>query len=168
MKLLGVDPDMSGGLALVSHPDRNVLAIRRMPILSPRPPLMDPARIDPTGFSVLVDEARSLGAEFVVLERAVVRPQKGKTGPVMQQGIDRTHQNFGAIRAICELAFTPSRVMLASPSAWKKALGLSSDKAESRAMAIDFYPDHETLLKKVKNTGLAEALLLTEWGRDQF
>jgi ribosomal protein L35AE/L33A len=169
MKLIGIDPDMGGGLALVDLPDRKVLRLERMPLTEKKPPLNARRRVHPEALWKVLVDMRSSGAEYVILEAPVVKPQIGKGGKqVMQGGIDRTHQNFGAIRALCELAFTGSRVMLATPSVWKKALGLTSDKELSRSMACQLYPGHEQLLRMTKNTGIAEALLLAEWGLGEF
>lgn len=168
MKLLGIDPDLNGGIALVQHPERAILSARFMPIRGKKPPLNEPLRVDAESLYLLIIEYRRLGAQYVVLERAVVRAQVGAKGkPAMQAGVDRTHQNFGAIRAICELAFTPSRVILAAPSVWKRAMGLDSDKAKSRHKAAELYPSHTQVFSAAKSAGLAEAVLLTEWGLSQ-
>lgn len=166
---LGIDPDMSGGLVAAEQPHRRIVWAAPMPVLKKRVPVVPEARIDPEALYSLLLTARKEGAQMVVLERAVVRPQVGAGGKMtMQGGIHRTHQNFGAIRAICELAFTRSRVMLANPSDWKSAMGLSSDKTKSRTMAVERYPSHTQLLSMVKNTGLAEAVLMTEWAYAKF
>jgi hypothetical protein len=168
MRVLGVDPDLSGGLVLVDFPAQTIEDIVRMPCTEKKPPLNAPARVHVERLWTALLGTRRLGAEYVVLERALVMQQQTPKGPKMMGSVDRTHQNFGAIRALCELAFTPSRVMIANPSVWKKALGLTSDKGLSRDMACSIFPDHEKLFCRVKNTGLAEAALLAVWGKDKF
>lgn len=82
----------------------------------------------------------------------------------MTGGIDTTHQTYGAIRALAELAYGPNRVIIARPSVWKKQMKIGSDKDKARALALENYPSHEKVLKLKKATGIAEAMLLTEWG----
>lgn len=160
---------MRGGFVTVRYPERKIIDVCRMPVYEKKPPLNEPARVNPELLWKALEATKRIGTAYVVVERPVVKPQIGKGGKqVMQGGIDRTHQNFGCIRALCELAFTRSRVMIASPSVWKKAMGLSSNKKESNAMAIDLFPTHKQLFGMAKNTGLAEAALMAEWGRDKF
>jgi hypothetical protein len=56
-------------------------------------------------------------------------------------------------------------VHLVRPRLWKDKLGLSSDKNESLEMAREVYPDAEELLRRQKDDGRAEALLLVEYAR---
>lgn len=167
--LCGIDPDLSGGGITVTYPERKIIDAFRMPVYAKKPPLNEPARVNPELLHKALIGARRVGCEYVVIERPVVKPQIGKGGKqVMQGGIDRTHQNFGAIRAVSELAFTKSRVRIVNPSVWKKEMGLSSDKPLSREMAIDLFPSHKALFRMAKNTGLAEAALIAEWGKSKF
>lgn len=154
---LGIDPDMRGGLAVIDQPSREVYLVRRMPVREKSKVLNQPARIDARGLWNDLVEARRVGATYVILEQPGFFAGNEK-------GVDRKHQNFGCIRGLCELAFTPSRVILAPPSVWKKAVGVSSDKVECRAKACELFPSHVSLLKMTKNTGIAEAALMTEWG----
>jgi len=162
MRLCGIDPDMKGGMVAIDTEASKVLDVGYMPLTWCRPPLNEPARVDPILLWTYLVGARRLGVDYVILERALVMQQSGGK---MMGGVDRTHQNFGAIRALCELAFTPSRVIIANPSVWKKAMGLTSDKQLSRDMACNLIPTHTNLFKLVKNTGLAEAALMALWGK---
>lgn len=98
----------------------------------------------------------------------MVKPQKSSKGEAMTGSVDLIHQNYGGLRAICELAFHRSRVVDAWPSVWKKDMGLTSEKALSRDIAVQLYPGHSALLSMTKNTGIAEAILLAEWGHGKL
>ena len=165
MRVLGVDPDMKGGLVLVDVAEMKIIDIARMPLTVKRPPLNEPVRVNPELLWKSLLGVRRLDAQYVILERALVRVQNGGQ---MTGGIDRTHQNFGAIWSLCELAFTPSRVIIANPSSWKKAMGLSSDKKQSNTMAAKLFPSHAKPFGMAKNTGLAEAALMAVWGNRKF
>ena len=161
-KLVGIDPDLKGGIVMVAYPDREVMVAVSMPVTKKKPPLNEPVRVDPVRVWEHLQRCKRDGAEAVILERALVMAQGNNK---MMGSVDRVHQNFGMLWGLCELAFTPSRVIIANPSVWKKAMGLSSDKKLSRDKACALLPTHAKLFGMVKNTGLAEAMLLAEWGR---
>lgn len=163
MIIVGIDPDQSGGIVVADPDTHNLIAIHRMPLFTH--PVTGKVRIDATAVYHLLLAAAGSGASYAVLEQAVVKPQKSAKGPAMTGSVDKIHQNYGALRALCELAFTRPRVIVAWPSTWKKEMGLSSDKELSRAKASELYPTHSKLFGMTKNTGLAESLLLVHWGR---
>lgn len=73
----------------------------------------------------------------------------------------------GAIEAVCSLtAATP--VMYVTPREWKKHFGLSANKADSVVMAKMLWPEAKDKLKRVKDHGRAEALLIAEFWRQQM
>jgi hypothetical protein len=55
------------------------------------------------------------------------------------------------------------RLYGATPSQWKRAMGLSPDKEHSRAAAISQWPRHAELFKLKKHHDRAEAALLALW-----
>jgi crossover junction endodeoxyribonuclease RuvC len=67
----------------------------------------------------------------------------------------------GVIEAVCELTRYP--VHFVSPQAWKKYWGLSSNKDESLDVARMMWP--EAPLKRKKDHGVAEALLIADYWR---
>ena len=83
-----------------------------------------------------------------------------------KQGVSSTFKfgmSFGSAITIIERF---SKVVhMVTPQQWKKDMKLSSDKAESLAMARDLWP--LAPLHRVKDNGRAEALLLAEWYRRQ-
>jgi crossover junction endodeoxyribonuclease RuvC len=91
---------------------------------------------------------------MVALEKVASRPAQGVVS-VFKFGMA-----YGAAIAICERLGNWSTV---TPQAWKKALGLSKDKAESLELARNLWPDAP--LSRVKDNGRAEALLIAEWLR---
>lgn len=164
MIILGIDPDLSGALAVIDTARHEILMLHRMPIWEP--PTGGHRGLDVREAWTLIQEAKSTHkAAAVALEAAIVKPQAGKNGgQAMMGSVGRTHQTYGALRALCELTFGRPGVVHAWPSSWKRDMGLSSDKAESRIMACNAYPNHHKVFSKVKNTGMAEAVLLGEWG----
>lgn len=161
MIIVGIDPDLNGGIAVIDTWARAIIRLDRMPVFEP--PVSGSRRVDAHEVYDLLKSARLEGAEYVAIEAALVKPQKSAGGDKMMGSVHTVHQNFGALRALCEVLFTRSRVLEAWPSSWKKQMGLTSDKALSLDLAAQFYPSHAALLSKQKNAGLAEAMLLVEW-----
>ena len=80
------------------------------------------------------------------------------------QGVSSSFQfgrAVGVISAVCELTRYP--VHLVTPQKWKKALKLDSDKNKSLELARELWP--LAPLKRKKDNGRAEALLLAEYLR---
>ena len=70
---------------------------------------------------------------------------------------------FGGAIALAERFKCPWH--LVTPQVWKKALKLDSDKTKSLVLARGFWPDAP--LKRQKDNGRAEALLMAYWLRKQ-
>jgi len=70
---------------------------------------------------------------------------------------------FGGAIAIAERLKCPWH--LVTPQVWKKALKLDSDKKKSLELARQLWPDAP--LKRQKDNGRAEALLMAYWLRNQ-
>ena len=56
---------------------------------------------------------------------------------------------------------------MVTPAKWKKAMGLTSDKAACRRRASELGPDHAHLFARVKDDGRAEAALIALYGYGQ-
>lgn len=84
--------------------------------------------------------------------------------PMPKQGVVSVFSlgmQYGTILGV--LAALRASYAVVRPSAWKKEMGLTSDKADSRALARQLWP--EAPLGRVKDHGRAEALLIAEWRR---
>lgn len=60
------------------------------------------------------------------------------------------------------------RVKLVTPAAWKRKMGLTSDKERSRAEALRLWPECAHLFKRKGDHDRAEAALLAQWGRENL
>lgn len=161
MILIGVDPDKSGGFATLHMGSNTIITLDRMPLWMH--PVKNTPAMDFPAIHDLFLQARTNGADYVILESAIVRAQVSNKGTAMMGSIGHIHQNYGGIRALAESVFGRNRVIYAWPSTWKKAMGLSSDKEQSLMLARELHTGHTSLLSKKKNVGLAEAILLTHW-----
>lgn len=83
-----------------------------------------------------------------------------------KQGVSSTFKfgmAVGAIQAIVELTRAPW--VIVRPQRWKKDMGVTAQKSTSLDLARHIWPIAP--LKRVKDHGVAEALLLAEWLRRQ-
>ncbi|MEA5159981.1 hypothetical protein U5903_04255 [Cereibacter johrii] len=108
----------------------------------------------------IVDLLRSWAPDLIVLEHVDAMPRDGAKGGF------RFGTIFGATIAACQThSGSDRRLTLVRPKIWKDAMGLTSDKALSLAMAREVFPDASDMLTRVRDDGRAEALLLTEYHR---
>ena len=95
----------------------------------------------------------------VCIELVHTRPGQGSVST------GRFLRATGAIEAVCSLTAT-TPVMYVTPKEWKKHYGLSANKGDSVVLAKRLWP--EAPLKRVKDHGRAEALLIAEFGRQEM
>lgn len=149
MIVMGIDPGLSGGLALVS--DSGVLA-ERMPTVH----LHGKGSID------LADLGRYINLwepELVIIEEQQSMPKQGVSSSF------RTGMNYGIL-----LGFTTGKgIPLETVSArvWKKALKVPADKDAARAIATRLFPDASHAWSLKCEDGVAEAALLAHYGRQR-
>ena len=67
---------------------------------------------------------------------------------------------------VVEGALTALRIKttLMTPQTWIKAMGVVGGKDASRARAMELFPDHLSLFKRVKDDGRSDASLIALWG----
>lgn len=140
--VIGVDPGLSGALAVVS-PD--VVSVHDMPVAGKHVN----GRILADLFATHRDTA------VVVIEDVHAMPTNGSIGSF---SLGRSKGLVEGIAAALELPCT-----YVAPQRWKRDLRLSKDKGESRRRASDLYPEIAHALSRVKDDGRAEALLIAHW-----
>jgi crossover junction endodeoxyribonuclease RuvC len=81
-----------------------------------------------------------------------------------KQGVASSFK-FGRGKGVVEGFFAGAGIPLryVSASKWKKDIGLSSDKEESRQRALEMWPEHAGCFMRVKDEGRAEAALIGYW-----
>src|SRR5215831_3970104 len=149
MKILGIDPGIHGGLAIVEINDGAV------------PRLIDAIDIPVTGsgakerVDVLATRAwiATHQPDQAVIERAQAMPKQGASSGFKY---GRATGALEAVIACCEVPLT-----IIEPSQWKKFHHLrGSDKESSRARALQLFPSAHALLAHKKDHGRAEAALI--------
>jgi hypothetical protein len=146
MVIVGIDPGFSGAWGMIRH-DGQYVACGDM--------LNNKSHILSVDVFREIAQARDGDDMELVIEQVASRPGQGVASTF------KFGMAYGAAIAVAERFLVPWR--LVTPMKWKKGLGLSSDKAESLGMARSLWPDAP--LKRIKDGGRAEALLIAEWYR---
>jgi crossover junction endodeoxyribonuclease RuvC len=149
MKILGIDPGVRGGLAIVEI--NNGAA----------PQLVDAIDIPVTGVGakervdVLAIRAWVLShrPQHALIERAQAMPKQGASSGFKY---GRAVGAIEAVLACCEIPVT-----IIEPSAWKKFHQLrGGDKEAGRQRALQLFPAAHALLARKKDHGRGEAALI--------
>ncbi len=147
--ILGIDPGLSGGLALVSLRGA-LVAAEAMPVLRNAVATIDVRAL--SGFLRAASGAEILG----YVERAQAMPRQGVSS-AFSYGV-----LFGSV--LTAIASEGIGYELVSPARWKRDLGLSADKRESVDRVRQLYPGFEI---KNREDGIAEAILIARWAWQQ-
>lgn len=154
MKILGVDPGINGGLAIVEI--NNSAAPQLVAAIDiPTAGLKAKMRVDALAVAYWIRHHRP---NHAVIERAGVLPKQGIASGFKY---GRAVGALEAAVALCEIPLT-----IVEPSVWKRRAGLyGADKEQSRLRALQLFPAAHLLLALKKSHGKAEAALLALFGQ---
>ena len=151
LRILGIDPGLSGGLSLLEIADGTMLSLAAVPM--PTNTLNQKGAIDLAALGALLTEWRP---SCCWIEEQQAMPRQGVSSTF------RTGFNYGLLYAFIHARGIP--IYLVRPATWKKSLNIPSDKSAARAIASRIFPAHTHLWAKVKDDGLAEAALIALYG----
>jgi crossover junction endodeoxyribonuclease RuvC len=151
--ILGVDPGLSGALAIYDPVAKLLVGVYDMPTRPTRNGKKNELNIFDLSFIVEVYAPR---IRLAVVEEVSARPGNGVTG------MFRFGYSLGAVVGILGMAGIPT--FFTKPQVWKTLTGLSHDKNLSRSRACQLFPERATEFKRVKDDGRAEAALLAVFG----
>jgi crossover junction endodeoxyribonuclease RuvC len=154
MMIVGVDPGLTGAIALVGgERGRSLIEVMDMPTRRAGKAKSLELDVDALQYALGVARVRS---RVLVLERQSAAPGQGVSS-VFALG-----EQYGILRGMAlALGF---RVELVNPAVWKAAMRLGADKERSRQAAMKAWPGDEVFFGRVKDHGRAEAALLALWG----
>jgi crossover junction endodeoxyribonuclease RuvC len=141
VRVVGVDPGMTGAMALIDPDTEELLGVEDFVAVDGR---VMAGRI--------ADVLAEWAPDLVVIEGVHSMPG---------QGVSTTFKfgrAFGTIEGI--VAAMRVRSALISPHTWKATLGVTRDKSSSRAMAARVFAPSRELFARVKDDGRAEAALI--------
>ena len=71
-------------------------------------------------------------------------------------------RSLGVVEGVLAALGIP--VTYVAPATWTKAMGKAQGKDASRRRAMELFPEHQQLFKRVMDDGRAEASLIAVWG----
>ena len=152
MRILGVDPGVSGALVLIETSLDDMLLIEDMPTHASH----RTNKRQEVSASWLADILRRLEPDEAWVERVHALPGQGVSSSFS------FGQSFGIIRGVLGGLQVPTH--LVTPNEWKRRLRLTADKSASRAMAVNLFPANAAAFARVKDDGRAEAALIAWFG----
>ena len=156
MKIIGIDPGLSGGIAILEN--NKVQRLYDMPVMSEgkknKKQLNSAQRV-----KLIKDNIESQEEVSVIVEQVNAMPGQGVTS------MFNFGQTFGAIKGICAALGLP--IFFVRPSKWKKHFELiNSSKDASRTKAIEMYPSLSDQLSKKKDVNKSDAILIARFYSD--
>mgnify|MGYP001409081034 CR=1 len=155
MRIIGIDPGLSGGIAILD--DLKIFDLFDMPIMSEgkknKNQLNSAQLVNIIKKNIISEET------FVIVEQVSAMPGQGVTS------MFNFGQTFGSIKGICAALNLP--IFYVRPTKWKKHFELiNSSKDASRTKAIEMYPSISDRLSRKKDVNKADAILIARYFRD--
>ena len=153
MKIIGIDPGLSGAIAILEN--KNVLNLFEMPVMTEGK--KNKRQLNSAFLVNLIKENITNEEDtVVVVEQVNAMPGQGVTS------MFNFGQTFGAIKGICAALELP--IFFVRPSKWKKHFDLiNSSKDASRTKAIEMYPKLSNQLAKKKDVNKSDAILIARF-----
>ena len=156
MRIIGIDPGLSGGIAVLDN--LKIFDIYDMPIMSEgkkNKNQLNSAQL----VNIIKNNIISNGNTFLIVEQVSAMPGQGVTS------MFNFGQTFGSIKGICAALNLP--IFFVRPAKWKKHFDLiNSSKDASRTKVIEMYPSISSRLSKKKDVNKADAILIARYFRD--
>ena len=153
MRVLGVDPGISGGLAVVEITDGAAPVLVEcidIPVVGAGAK----ERVDVAAVCNFIDQH---DVQHAFVERTQAMPRQGSSSGF------KYGRSVGAIEAAITLSGIP--VTIVEPSMWKRFRRLpGKDKESSRQQALQLFPAAHAELARKKDHGRAEASLIALYG----
>ena len=149
MVILGIDPGLSGALALLTPAGVSVFDV---------PTLKARARgreVNKAAVARWIDAAGHI--DHCVIESVAARPGQGVSS------MFKFGYVAGFLAGVVSAHFIP--ISMVTPQKWKREMLVPKEKDGARARASELLPSHCDLFLRVKDHGRAEASLIALWGR---
>ena len=156
MKIIGIDPGLSGGIAILQG--NKVLNLFDMPVMSEGK--KNKRQLNSAQLANLIKNNIKTNEDVaVVVEQVNAMPGQGVTS------MFNFGQSFGAIKGACAALEVP--IYFVRPSKWKKYFDLiNSSKDASRTKVIEMYPTLSEQLSKKKDVNKSDAILIARFFRE--
>tara|TARA_B100001175_G_scaffold232186_1_gene198702 strand:- start:64 stop:558 length:495 start_codon:yes stop_codon:yes gene_type:complete len=153
MKIIGIDPGLSGAIAILEN--NKVIEVLEMPTMAEgkkNKKQLNSAQLVSQLKSYVIDKDEIA----VVVEQVNAMPGQGVTS------MFNFGQTFGAIKGVCAALELP--IFFVRPLKWKKYFELvNSSKDASRTKVIEMYPSLSKILSKKKDVNKSDAILIARY-----
>ena len=153
MKIFGIDPGLSGAIAILEN--KKVLDLFDMPVMAEgkkNKKQLNSAQL----VNIIRENTDTNNESVVIVEQVNAMPGQGVTS------MFNFGQTFGAIKGICAALELP--IFFVRPSKWKKHFELiNSSKDASRTKVIEMYPTLSDELSKKKDVNKSDAILIARF-----
>jgi crossover junction endodeoxyribonuclease RuvC len=151
--VLGIDPGLSGALALLRCEGLKIEGVYDTPVID--------GRVDAVRLALIVGMCQLQGTIVAAVELVSSMPR--------QAGAFNFGVSVGVVHGVLGALGVP--MVLIPPGVWKPAMGLrrglnesqAQNKTRARELAAKLWLDHAADFAKVKNDGRAEACLLARY-----
>ena len=153
MKIVGIDPGLSGAIAIIE--DNKVVGIFDMPVMAEGK--KNKRQLNSAQLVNIIKDNTNMNEEIVVIvEQVNAMPGQGVTS------MFNFGQTFGAIKGVCAALKLP--IFFVRPSKWKKHFELiNSSKDSSRTKVIEMYPSLSNQLAKKKDVNKSDDILIARF-----
>ncbi len=153
MRIFGIDPGLSGAIALLE--DNKVLEVIELPVMAEGK--KNKRQLNSAQLSNFISKnVTSIDNTAVIVEQVNAMPGQGVTS------MFNFGQTFGAIKGITAALNLP--IYFVRPAKWKKHFDLiKSSKDASRTKAIEIYPSLAENLSRKKDVNKSDAILIARY-----
>ena len=153
MRIIGIDPGLSGAIAILDN--NKIKELFDMPVMPDGK--KNKRQLNCALLVKLInDNIKNLDDTVMVVEQVNAMPGQGVTS------MFNFGQTFGAIKGICAALGLP--IFFVRPAKWKKHFELiNSSKDASRTKAIEMYPSLSDQLSKKKDVNKSDAILIARY-----
>ena len=153
MRIIGIDPGLSGGIAILEN--NKVKELFDMPVMADGK--KNKRQLNSALLAQLVKEnIKDIENTIMVVEQVNAMPGQGVTS------MFNFGQTFGAIKGICAALNLP--IFFVRPAKWKKHFELiNSSKDASRTKVIEMYPSIAEKLSRKKDVNKSDAILIARF-----
>ncbi|MDB9784531.1 crossover junction endodeoxyribonuclease RuvC [Pelagibacteraceae bacterium] len=153
MKIIGIDPGLSGGIAILEN--SKIKEIYDMPVMPEGK--KNKRQLNSAQLVKLIKDNIKVDEEVaIIVEQVNAMPGQGVTS------MFNFGQTFGAIKGICAALGLP--IFFVRPAKWKKHFELiNSSKDASRTKVIEMYPSISDKLSKKKDVNKSDAILIARF-----
>ena len=152
--ILSIDPGLTGAIALLSDA-HTVKQIWDMPVMAANQGKGN--IVNPYLLADIVKEAQESGANKAYIEAVHAMPSQGVSSSF------KFGSTFGVLQGV--VATVGLSMHFVTPQRWKKYHGLiGRDKDAARTLAIQQFPEQTQNLKRKKDGGRADAIMIGQYG----